>query len=210
MQRTDLKWLTEYVAGRNWPPASIATFISKHGLSPIFAIEAASASLHQVEDSGCVLVGHVRLAPTKSPHRTSMLHIRRHDRASPPCLLSCTTQASNPQVRGAGFRLADRPRLTSHRLDSSSNWSIRLVRLLPRWISPDAVQSRSCDNGTNLSSRRLASPVHPTVDAVVARLAAEPRHRQPAAPAGRMGGRSAGRAIQLPERARVRAERRSG
>jgi hypothetical protein len=36
LKRTDLKRLTEYVAGRNWPPASIATFISKHALSPIF------------------------------------------------------------------------------------------------------------------------------------------------------------------------------
>jgi NAD(P)-dependent dehydrogenase (short-subunit alcohol dehydrogenase family) len=36
LKRTDLKRLTEYVAGRNWPPASIATFVSKHALSPIF------------------------------------------------------------------------------------------------------------------------------------------------------------------------------
>jgi hypothetical protein len=35
-KRTDLKRLTEHVAGWNWPPASIATFISKHALSPIF------------------------------------------------------------------------------------------------------------------------------------------------------------------------------
>jgi hypothetical protein len=34
LKRTDLKPLTEYVAGRSWPPASIATFISKHVLSP--------------------------------------------------------------------------------------------------------------------------------------------------------------------------------
>jgi hypothetical protein len=36
LKRTDFKRLTEYVAGRNRPPASIATFISKHALSPIF------------------------------------------------------------------------------------------------------------------------------------------------------------------------------
>jgi hypothetical protein len=36
LKRTDLKRLTEHVAGHNWPPASIATFISKHALSPIF------------------------------------------------------------------------------------------------------------------------------------------------------------------------------
>ena len=51
-KRTDLKRLTEYVAGRNWPPAPIATFISKHALSPYFSIEATSASLHRVEDFG--------------------------------------------------------------------------------------------------------------------------------------------------------------
>jgi hypothetical protein len=36
LKRTDLKQLTEHVAGWNWPPASIATFISKNALSPIF------------------------------------------------------------------------------------------------------------------------------------------------------------------------------
>ena len=36
LKRTDLKWLTEYVAGWNWPSASIVTFISKHAFSPIF------------------------------------------------------------------------------------------------------------------------------------------------------------------------------
>jgi hypothetical protein len=36
LKRTYLKWLTEYIAGRNGPPASIVTFISKHALSPIF------------------------------------------------------------------------------------------------------------------------------------------------------------------------------
>jgi hypothetical protein len=36
LKRTDLKRLTQYVAGRNRSPACIATFISKHALSPIF------------------------------------------------------------------------------------------------------------------------------------------------------------------------------
>ena len=34
LKRTDLKWLTEYVAGWNWPSASIVMFISKHAPSP--------------------------------------------------------------------------------------------------------------------------------------------------------------------------------
>jgi hypothetical protein len=35
-KRTDFKRLAEYVAGWNRPPASIATFISKHAFSPCF------------------------------------------------------------------------------------------------------------------------------------------------------------------------------
>ena len=55
------------------------------------------------------------------PFGPSMLRIQRHDRASPPYLRSCTARAGNPQVRSAGFRSEDQPRLPSHRLGSSPN-----------------------------------------------------------------------------------------
>jgi hypothetical protein len=42
LKRTYFQRLTEYVAGRNRPPASVATFISEYALSPqMFWIEAA-------------------------------------------------------------------------------------------------------------------------------------------------------------------------
>jgi hypothetical protein len=116
-ERTDFERLTEYVAGRNRSPASVATFISEHALFPlIFSIEVASASLHQlktptrsagtswVEDSGCVPVrlgSHLLARLTEHPCSIADDAIAR---ARPPCCPSCTVRAGRPQVRGAGSR----------------------------------------------------------------------------------------------------------
>src|SRR5215831_14650091 len=88
-------------------------------------------SADTLDKARCAIIRYNLLRPVwpaliSSSPRTSRLHIRPHGPANLPYLLSCTARAGIPQVRGAGFRSEDQPRLSSRRLGSGLNLPIRL------------------------------------------------------------------------------------
>src|SRR5215469_12913031 len=113
------------------PRSSLSTF------SPLKFFDQNPFSADMLEKARCAIIRYNLLRPvwpaliSQSP-RTSRLHIRPHGPANLPYLLSCTARAGIPQVRGAGFRSEDQPRLSSRRLGSGLNLPIRLVRWLRR------------------------------------------------------------------------------
>jgi hypothetical protein len=126
-ERTDFERLTEYVAGRNRSPVSVATFISEHALFPLIFRSKRYQQLYlRLKTLAACPLGFVgsHLLARLTEHPCSIADDAIAP-ARPPCCPSCTVRAGRPQV----------PRR-----------QVSITRPSPRLgLSPMAAAARSCD-----------------------------------------------------------------